>query len=404
MSGRRLLDLAALFNASRGVAQKHIALRSRQIDVYNRTSTVSRALRHQTERVTETIRAAAVLSSRLNESAPAWTYEAEDTHNGEDKPIPRKESTQAASDVGVKEGVEQDHYYDRSPANSSTDPPPEEELEIQQEKADRYPLPDGTIPPKEFNDSSRGVDQDSTSVRPQSETSKQPLQNEGLKPKSFGESTIPLPEHLNTAGVAHRDTQFQIPSKTADAFDDSVDTKKEGHDEESFSKRSTHTSPTNSSLPQFTIPESPSNVQGPEHPVKGSLNPDTFYSDGRSEPAAAPIEEEVPEGINLNLFHNPRIARKLGGRVQGGNIGLGMNNGTSEKSQNVFEKSPSVADKQHEAQLTSEEEMKKFADDFSKDMSMDSKVITWQFIREHCLLMTDRDLDRGCFTNGACSV
>ncbi|KAF4451060.1 Atypical ABC1 ABC1-A kinase [Fusarium albosuccineum] len=39
------IDLAAVFNASRGVAAKHVALRGRQLDTYNRTSSVAAALR-----------------------------------------------------------------------------------------------------------------------------------------------------------------------------------------------------------------------------------------------------------------------------------------------------------------------------------------------------------------------
>ncbi|KAM0558483.1 hypothetical protein ACHAPJ_004677 [Fusarium lateritium] len=39
------IDLASVLNASRGVAAKHVALRGRQIDTYNRTSSVAAALR-----------------------------------------------------------------------------------------------------------------------------------------------------------------------------------------------------------------------------------------------------------------------------------------------------------------------------------------------------------------------
>ncbi len=151
MAGKRLLDLAALFNASRGVAQKHIALRARQVDVYNRTSTLAKAVKNQTDRVTETAKAASFLASRLNESGPAWTLEAADAPGGSrtapDDPIPSKESTEGGQVPKPKDGIEQDHFYERSTGNSMTDPIPEDDLEIHQEKADSYPLPDGTISP-----------------------------------------------------------------------------------------------------------------------------------------------------------------------------------------------------------------------------------------------------------------
>ncbi|KAJ3507541.1 hypothetical protein NM208_g15946 [Fusarium decemcellulare] len=41
------IDLAAVFNASRGVAAKHVALRGRQLDTYSRTSSVAAALRNR---------------------------------------------------------------------------------------------------------------------------------------------------------------------------------------------------------------------------------------------------------------------------------------------------------------------------------------------------------------------
>ncbi|KAH6892066.1 nuclear protein Es2-domain-containing protein [Thelonectria olida] len=46
------IDLAAVLNASRSVASKHVALRARQIDVYSRTSSVASALRKRAPQAT----------------------------------------------------------------------------------------------------------------------------------------------------------------------------------------------------------------------------------------------------------------------------------------------------------------------------------------------------------------
>jgi len=331
MAGKRILDLAAIFNASRGVAQKHVALRSRQIEVYNRTSTLAKAVRNQTDRVTETVKAASFLASRLNESAPTWTTDAAEekqaTPSKDAEPIPRRETTEGTPDTKPKPGLEQDHHYDRSPKNAPLDPPPQGELDIQQEKADRYPLPDGTIPPAELDQRTAPIDDDVISVGPQDEPHKKPLGDEGFKPASSGTSTIPLPAKQplssKSARVAQRDAEFQIPSQSADAFDDSVlPPREEGHDEDSFSKRSTHTSPELSSLPRVKIPKHTSDTQGSEKPADGALNPDTFYNAGKSEAAVEPEQEIVPEGVNTAVFHSSKIARSLGGRTQSGNIGL----------------------------------------------------------------------------------
>src|ERR1700728_3812903 len=161
MAGKRLLDVAALFNASRGVAQKHVALRSRQLDVWSQTSSVAKAVKSQTDRVTETAKAASFLASRLNESAPSWTAEA--SQSTSEKPIPSRESTEAEGTRSApREGLEQDHIYERSESNTSSDPVPSEDLEIRQKKADRYPLPDGTIPPPNSSINVPKWDQDVT--------------------------------------------------------------------------------------------------------------------------------------------------------------------------------------------------------------------------------------------------
>ncbi|TVY88221.1 Protein ABC1-like protein, mitochondrial [Lachnellula willkommii] len=329
MAGKRLLDLAAIFNASRGVAQKHVALRTRQVDVYNRTSTLARAVRNQTDRITETVKAASFLASRLNEDAPSWASDTADerkaatSHDGET--IPRKKTTEGEPAAVVKDGLEQDHHYDRSPANSPLNPPPEGELEIQQEKANRYPLPDGTIPPAEIDERAAPIDDDVVPIRPQDEPHKKPLKNEGLEPASSGASTIPLPDKKplpsKSARVAQLNSEFQIPSKTADAYDGSSTPLREGHDEETFNKRSTHTSPELSSLPRVKIPKHPSNTQGTERPANKTLNSDTFYT-GSSESAVYSEQEEIPEGVNTAVFHSSKIARSLGGRIQGGRVGL----------------------------------------------------------------------------------
>lgn len=331
MAGKRLLDLATIFNATRGVAQKHVALRSRQVDVYNRTSTLARAVRNQTDRVTETVKAASILASRLNEEAPSWASDTADRTTGvpsrDTETIPRKETIEGKPVTESKSGIDQDHHYERSPKNAPIDPPSEGELDIQQEKADRYPLPDGTIPPAELDERAAPIDDDVISIRPQDEPHKKPLESDGLKPASSGTSTIPLPESQplssKSARVAQRDTEFQIPSKSADVSDVSASSpRNEGHDEETFVERSTHTSPDLSSLPRVKIPKHASDTQGPEAQVDGALNPDTFHNTAKSASAVEPVQEELSEGVNTAVFHSSRIARSLGGRTQKGNIGL----------------------------------------------------------------------------------
>ncbi|KAK4899159.1 hypothetical protein LTR27_003389 [Elasticomyces elasticus] len=72
MSGKRLLDAAALLTTSSSIAKQHFILRRQQWDVYTRTSSLAKAVKSQTDRVTVTAAAAAELARRFNETGPVW--------------------------------------------------------------------------------------------------------------------------------------------------------------------------------------------------------------------------------------------------------------------------------------------------------------------------------------------
>jgi aarF domain-containing kinase len=331
MSGKTLLDIVALFNASRGVAQKHIALRGRQLDVYNRTSSLARAVRNQTDRITETAKAASFLASRLNESAPTWTadapHEKSVAKSKDGETVSRKDTAGGkASPPEGNEGLKQDHSYERSQSNDVLDPKPNEDLEIHQETAARYPLPDGTIPPAESDLKRPDVDHYTVSIRSTDGPLRRPLEEHGLKPVSSGASSIPSPTSRNLssdeARRRQRQSEKQTPSKTADALGAiTPDPLEDGHDEDSFYKISGHTSPTLSSMPRFKIPKHPSSTQDGD--AEG-LNSNTFYNSRESQrseqtPSAEAVtdQEQIPEGVNTDLFYSPRIARLLGGKTNG---------------------------------------------------------------------------------------
>ncbi|KAF7917124.1 hypothetical protein BELL_0164g00180 [Botrytis elliptica] len=340
MAGKRILDLAALFNASRGVAQKHIALKTRQIDVYNRTSTLARAVRNQTDRVTETAKAASFLASRLNDNVPEWTKEATDyttsSQPNDSGPIPSRESTKEQEHAPEKkEGLEQDHFYEKSESNSSVNPTPKRDLHIQQEKAKSYPLPDGTIPPQNADIDTAELNADTTPIRSKAGPKLDPIDSEGLHPAASSASTIPIPKtkplSADNAKRIQREHERQIPSVTADAIGHSNNPLEEGHDEDSFYDRSRHTSPTLSSLPRAKIPKHTSDIQeNDQHLRDDAINSDTFSETvdrTKQIPSveSIPEQEQLPEGINTDLFYSPRVARLLGGKIQGsgkGTLGL----------------------------------------------------------------------------------
>ncbi|KAL5334800.1 ABC1 family-domain-containing protein [Aspergillus crustosus] len=71
MSGKRLLDAIQLLNVTKSVAAKHLAVRQRQLDVFTRTSSLTKGIENQTDGFILTAKAAAALAKRLNDTLPA---------------------------------------------------------------------------------------------------------------------------------------------------------------------------------------------------------------------------------------------------------------------------------------------------------------------------------------------
>jgi aarF domain-containing kinase len=281
-------------------------------------------------------------------------------------------------------------------ANSTTDPIPEDDLEIQQEKAGPYPLPDGTISPVKSGLNTKPDGGDILSISPQNEVVKRFLETEGLKPASSSESTIPSPPRKRLSAESARKLQqqseLQIPSMTADALDDTApDPLGKGRDEDSFYRKSTHTSPVLSSLPRIKMPKHTSNAQGVDsHLAAGKINSDSFYTSGPCGPIPAveaiPAQDEVPEGVDTALFYSPRVARLLGGKTQGSKRGglehkgakdtpLDHTNLAAKKDQDTFNVRFSQGERPtapedgdlREPTTFSEGEVKDLAQDVSKD-------------------------------------
>lgn len=82
MSGKRLLDAIQLFNAAKSVASKHIGVRQRQLDVFTRTSSLTKGIKGQVDGLVLTAQAAAALTKRFNEP-PSRPAESNSTSNVE---------------------------------------------------------------------------------------------------------------------------------------------------------------------------------------------------------------------------------------------------------------------------------------------------------------------------------
>lgn len=210
MAGKRLLDAALLFNATRSVANQHFRLRSQQLDVWTKTSTIAKAIKNQTDRVTLTVRAANALSQRVNGLEPTPQYVVKTQRTQDAETIPSKESVEGIVERPVqREGITQDHHYERDQKNTTAEPAKDGELSIKQEKATSPVTPDGTIIPEgapvdgvKF----AAINSDVTPERIGATPSETPLAEQHsmaseLQPEASKSSSIPTPQVQPTTQI-----------------------------------------------------------------------------------------------------------------------------------------------------------------------------------------------------------
>ncbi|KAL8961843.1 MAG: hypothetical protein Q9193_001658 [Seirophora villosa] len=348
MSGKRLLDAASLVKATSSVASKHAALRTHQLDAYSKTSSLARAAASWTERGNPTPKTPSAFSvptqaSRLDPNVQASPNFARPPSTQ----LPSRESIQSSSDIPAeKEAFQQDHFYQPSQQNSTSEPAPENGISVQQEAAKRYPLPDGSIPPVD-SDLPSPKHEESYSKLQRTEPLKQPLsdrdrQPEGkLEPASAGQSTIPSPANESTlpapedARRLQRQAENQIPSQAAESrpaeesYVDGANTGKSAdaelginQEQDVFYTPSLNAGQVLSSLPRTKLPKNTVNEQHAAEPVSDDrINQDVFYTSRGDEQKhavpqqqAVPVQDEPSEDMYSELFHSRKVAKMLGGR------------------------------------------------------------------------------------------
>lgn len=331
MAGRRLVDTARLFNASKSIIQQHAKLRSQQLDVYSKTSTLAKAAKSQTDRVTLTLDAAIALSRRLSEEVPPHASAA----------VQRATSTQAED----KTRTDTDTY----PARTSY-----EELQVEQDRAKRQPLPDGTIPSADGTPDDGNSGRGTFSSRTVAEPSKEPppaangqsKNAEGLRPVASDASTIPVPP-----GSSHGNEPYHPPPPP-------VQERPNGLDRDTFYTQPIKSKP-QPPLSQTQIPKHVGDTPrgdgrlGDGQPNENVHNPvpkpgqEQTQSEQLPLRTAAPEQDHVPEGINLDVFRSPRVAKLLGGNLHKntGYLDLkGVAKTPRSHTQNVTRNSPDISD------------------------------------------------------------
>ncbi|ETN45538.1 uncharacterized protein HMPREF1541_09370 [Cyphellophora europaea CBS 101466] len=289
MSGKRVLDAIALLNASRKVAARHFDIRLAQAAVYTQTSSIFKAVR------TRAPPAFASAAANFSQSV-----------------------AQKAGGLGAKEGIQQDHFYKRSKQNDPVDPAPQDDLEIEQKKAHRWPLPDGTIPPRDDLLQHEHGDPETYNTRPTAESAQNPVGgDEGLGVRSSTRSSIPGPSSQRSlssleAREAQRMAEDQIPARAAKPPTEELMGEFEIEQEQDvYYQPPGTTSPVLSGLPRMRVPKIENDVQAGDSHIPQNINADVYYS-GNGNADAEGNDQELSEEQLSQIFSSPKVASMLG--------------------------------------------------------------------------------------------
>ena len=358
----------SLFRASRSIAAKHFDIRLSQVDVYTKTSSIFNAAR------TQAPPAFAAAAQSFSQSVAQATK----TQNPNEH-IPHQDAATNTGSSVSQDGIKQDHFYKRSDDNAAVDPVPEEDLAIKQRQADREPLPDGTIPPRDSVVGAERGDPESFNQRPIAEEGQHPTQDDAahLNVHASNQSTIPEPSiqkplSSEEAMKAQRQSESQIPKKTADPPTPEDDVGSEfsvDQEQDIFYQPPDATSPVLSALPRMRVPKIENDVQAGDSHIPPDLNADVYYSGNKDAKDGNEVEELSEEQL-AQIFSNPRIARMLGNK--GKYIPKGVRS---------FHTSTSVRQRSAEAE---KDDIKQLAADMAKDVQetkVSPKLSTFDMVK-----------------------
>ena len=336
MSGRRLLDAAAIFKASRAVAAKHLALRQHQVDNYNKTSSLAKAVKSQTDRITLTVKAASVLAARF--SGPGPEYATQASQSEWIRQNVKNESDTATAEG--KQGPEDSQSYKPPEGKTNVDESPSLGVKGKDEKGQTNHLPDGSTPSRTGDGTilQESLKEGSDALHFGTAQTALAEPTETTQLDESGRSNIPLPrragpfpptEHTRRIRmISEKGSQPQsakpFPTeasgpKITDAFELRVDQERDVFQTLSQSNREIM-----SALPTVKLPKNTEDAQeSDEHVVDDQINQDVFYSSrSRDQEHTLPNsqcisddeQEGLPEGANSKIVHPRKVSETLRGQ------------------------------------------------------------------------------------------
>ena len=322
MAGKRILDLAAIFSATRAIARNHVSQRASQLEIYNSTSSLTQALRR----------------SSIPTIARVTSPPAIDTANESGSTIPQRNTVNSSTSSHTSEqaelGSDQDHHYEAPRRNDASDPLSEEELIITQEASTGVSLADGSAIPRDQAVDLSHHGGDGLSSKVATEPRAEPLARDVEAPSTASTPMYDVFKHqreqtrsaMDEARRLQRNREAKITSvaprpletlSTRDVAGGDVSELNQGHNRY---ERSTVQVDAHPSLPRDKIP---TNSQGGDDALdSGSLNANVFLSSRSEDVSMASIQatadlreqEQDIQDFNTDIFHSPRIAKLLTGR------------------------------------------------------------------------------------------
>lgn len=257
MSGKRLLDAIQFLNVAKSVATKHLAVRQRQLDVFTRTSSLTKGIKNQTDGLILTAKAAAALAKRFDDTPS----QPQTTSANPSEPSPR---TQNEPHVGVK-----------IPASATGTGGNTVKGQL------------GVSPQQE------------KFYQPSREPAAEPAGTPQVKvPQAASDTQVGLDGHINAEVYQ---SPVKAPSGRHTEGNAGSDRLKVSPQQEEFYHPTPEPAAGHTGLPKVELPRATNTAQTG---LDEDINAETYQS-----PAAQ--EQELPEDMMKDIFHSPKVARTL---------------------------------------------------------------------------------------------
>ncbi|KAL4899669.1 hypothetical protein BDW74DRAFT_163098 [Aspergillus multicolor] len=262
MSGKRLLDAIQFLNVAKSVATKHLAVRQRQLDVFTRTSSLTKGIKSQTDGLILTAKAATALAKRFNDTPPSQSpttsaspsESASSAQKGHTQTIIPSSVTGASGDTGK-------HNLDVSPQQEEFYRPSREPA------AEPVGTPRVKVP-QETSDTQVGLDQDI---------------NADVYQSSAGHST----------------------GRDASKYDDASRVNVSAQQEESY-RPAPEPAAGRARAPGVQLPQATSSTQVG---LNQDINADVYQSP--VDTGTQSQEQDLPDEMMKDLFRSPKVSRSI---------------------------------------------------------------------------------------------